>query len=61
MKFIYFGNGQYKSDSNNLGEIIKDINSNNNYEIVIYGGNYKSGQLSNTTNNINNTLFMCRI
>ena len=53
MKFIYFGNGQYKSDSNNLGEIIKDINSNNNYEIVIYGGNYKSDQLSNTTNNIN--------
>ena len=53
MKFIYFGNGQYKSNSNNLGEIIKDINSNNNYEIVIYGGNYKSGQLSNTKNDIN--------
>ena len=53
MKFIYFGNGQYKSDSNNLGEIIQHINANNDYDIVIYGGNYKNIQLNNKENNIN--------
>lgn len=53
MKFIYFGNGQYKSDSNNLGEIIQHINNTNDYDIVIYGGNYLVGQINNKDNIIN--------
>jgi hypothetical protein len=52
MNFIYFGNGEYKSDSNNLGEIIQHINKNNDCDIVIYGGNYKNSQSVNKENNI---------
>jgi hypothetical protein len=52
MKLIYFGNGEYNSDSNNIIEIIQHINENNDHDIVIYGGNYKNDQSNNKENNI---------
>ena len=42
MNFIFFGNGEYTSKSNNLDKIIKNINGKDEYSMVIYGGNYLS-------------------
>lgn len=42
MNFIFFGNGEYMSKSNNLDKIIENINGKDEYSMVIYGGNYLS-------------------
>lgn len=42
MNIIFFGNSDYITNSNNLNRIIENINQKNEYNIVIYGGNYLS-------------------
>lgn len=40
MNIIFFGNSDYVTDSNNLNRIIENINLKDDYNVVIYGGNY---------------------
>jgi hypothetical protein len=56
MKFIYFGNGNYNSEQDIGKKIIQHINTLDNYDIIIYGGNYKTLKLINKENNQENNI-----